>query len=40
MAAGSETNFCYLDNDQKAVAPSDAQELQRLVQLTFNSPDQ
>ncbi|MCW8408187.1 DUF72 domain-containing protein [Legionella sp. PATHC035] len=32
--------FCYLDNDQKAVAPSDAQELERLVQLTFNSPDQ
>ncbi|HHF7366797.1 TPA: DUF72 domain-containing protein [Legionella bozemanae] len=32
--------FCYLDNDEKAVAPYDAQVLERLVQLTFNNPAQ
>ncbi|STY29975.1 Protein of uncharacterised function DUF72 [Legionella wadsworthii] len=26
--------FCYLDNDQKAVAPHDAQQLAHLIQLT------
>ncbi|PWY55108.1 DUF72 domain-containing protein [Legionella qingyii] len=32
--------FCYLDNDQKVVAPHDAQVLERLVRLTFNNPEQ
>lgn len=32
--------FCYLDNDEKVVAPHDAQVLERLVRLTFNNLDQ